>query len=301
MKKKVVTHNGKFHADDVFAIATLQLVFGVNNIEVTRTRDEESLEKADIVLDVGMEYDPERARFDHHQPGGAGERENGIEYASFGLIWKEYGGKLVASEDEWRSIDERLVQLVDAGDNGIETYVSIIEDVFPYTVSGVIASFRPSWKERGDYLEEFNLAVSFARGLLEREIKKASHFQEAKEKIVSVYQETADKRCIVFGESDVFGREIITRVLSDFDGPLFAVLFRLDVDSWQLVAVPSDSQKNFEYKKLLPEEWRGKRNEELDKVTGVVGSLFCHRSGFMAVTKTKEGILKMAELALKEK
>jgi uncharacterized UPF0160 family protein len=298
-KKKIVTHNGKFHADDVFAVATLQLMFGVENIEVVRTRDEENIQGADIVVDVGMEHDSQRQRFDHHQQGGAGKRDNGIQYASFGLVWKEFGRKLVTSEDAWRSIDERLVQVVDAGDNGIETYTSVIEDVFPYTVSSVISSFCPSWKEKSDYLKEFNSAVSFARELLEREIKKANHFQEAKEKIVSVYEGSPNKKCIVFGEEDTFGREIIANALSAFDEPLFAILFRPDVDSWQLVTIPIE-RGTFKNRKSLPESWAGLRDEKLDEVTGVSGGIFCHRSGFMAVTKTKEGVLKLAQKALEE-
>ena len=43
------------------------------------------MDSADIVIDVGGQYDPDAGRFDHHQRGGAGERENGIPYSSFGL------------------------------------------------------------------------------------------------------------------------------------------------------------------------------------------------------------------------
>ncbi len=56
-----------------------------------RTRDLEVINKADIVIDVGGEYNADTGRFDHHQRGGAGERENGIPYSSFGLIWQKYG------------------------------------------------------------------------------------------------------------------------------------------------------------------------------------------------------------------
>ena len=51
MIKKVATHNGKFHADDVFAVATLSLVFA-SEIQVCRTRDEVTIATADIVVDV---------------------------------------------------------------------------------------------------------------------------------------------------------------------------------------------------------------------------------------------------------
>ena len=74
--KTIVTHNGNFHADDVFSIAAFKSIFP--SFKLIRTRDAELIAKADIVIDVGGEYDPDTDRFDHHQRGGAGERENGF-------------------------------------------------------------------------------------------------------------------------------------------------------------------------------------------------------------------------------
>jgi uncharacterized UPF0160 family protein len=81
--KIIATHNGNFHADDVFSVAALKSILPA--FKLIRTRDAELINKADIVIDVGGEYDPEAGRFDHHQRGGAGERENGIPYSSFGF------------------------------------------------------------------------------------------------------------------------------------------------------------------------------------------------------------------------
>src|ERR1035437_8037366 len=89
-KKILVTHNGIFHADDIFATATLSLLLD-GHIKVTRTRDENLIKSADYVYDVGGIYDPALNRFDHHQVGGAGKRDNGIPYAAFGLVWMQYG------------------------------------------------------------------------------------------------------------------------------------------------------------------------------------------------------------------
>ena len=94
MKKNkiVITHNGCFHTDDVFAVAIISLVEG--KVEISRTRDEKVFETADYVVDVGGQYSPSRKRFDHHQKGGAGTHVNGIPYASCGLVWNAYGEKL---------------------------------------------------------------------------------------------------------------------------------------------------------------------------------------------------------------
>src|SRR5919107_2835519 len=101
----VATHPGTFHADDVFAIATLRLALG--DVAVVRTRDEAELRAADVRVDVGGRDDPATGDYDHHQRGGAGERANGIRYASFGLVWREHGADLAGSEDAATAIDER--------------------------------------------------------------------------------------------------------------------------------------------------------------------------------------------------
>ena len=99
---KIVTHNAKFHTDDVFAVATLLILYP--GAEVIRTRDESIIKMADIVVDVGQVYDAGNNRFDHHQVGGAGKRENGIQYASFGLVWKKFCEILTGGIEEARMI-----------------------------------------------------------------------------------------------------------------------------------------------------------------------------------------------------
>jgi uncharacterized UPF0160 family protein len=121
-KTKIVTHSSKFHTDDIFAVATLILVLGEENIEVVRSRDPEVIKTGDYVVDVGGEYNLDTKRFDHHQKGGAGQRENGIPYASFGLVWKHFGTQVSGSEEVMKRIDQQLVQPVDAGDNGGEDF-----------------------------------------------------------------------------------------------------------------------------------------------------------------------------------
>jgi len=130
----IATHNGPFHADDVFGVAILQLIHP--NATIVRTRDPDELAKADIRLDVGKKYDPETGDFDHHQQEGAGARKNGIPYASSGLIWKHYGMQLVESQEAFDHIDEKIIQPMDASDIGVDTYE--VKSVGPYTVSAII-------------------------------------------------------------------------------------------------------------------------------------------------------------------
>ena len=51
-------------------------------------------------------------------------------------------------------------------------------------------------------------------------------------------------------------------------------------------------------KKLFPTSWYGKTNKDLENTTGVKGSVFCHKTGFYAVAKTKEQITSLIKKSL---
>jgi uncharacterized UPF0160 family protein len=194
---KVATHPGDFHADDVFAVAVLQLVHG--ELEIVRTRDPEQQAAADVRIDVGGRHDPATGDFDHHQKGGAGERENGIRYASFGLVWREHGAALAGSAAAAAAIDERLVCGVDANDVGQTLVQPLIDDIRPMSVSGVIATLNPAWDEALTPAEEderFGHAVALARGILERELAAAAAFDRARELVAAAIRRAEDPRVI---------------------------------------------------------------------------------------------------------
>ena len=85
---KGFTHGGKFHADDVFSTALLQIVRP--DIQVTR---------GFVVPDDfdGIVYDVGGGMFDHHQEPRE-TRPNGVPYAAFGLLWQVLGAQLVGEQ-----------------------------------------------------------------------------------------------------------------------------------------------------------------------------------------------------------
>ena len=295
-KKKItiVTHNLKFHADDVLAVATLLLVLEKeNDVTVIRTRDPEIISKADYVVDVGGIDDPEKNRFDHHQEGGAGGRSNGILYSSFGLVWKKFGEILSGSREVADKIEEVLVQPIDAIDNGIEISKPIIENIKPYEIGDFFWLLVPSWKEGVEHIDEaFMKAVSYAKVLLTREVLKTKDIIESKDAVRKIYLETSDKRLIILDRYYPTGE-----YMPEFPEPLFVVFPKSDDNSWVLKAV-RESPGQFSNRKNLPQSWAGKRDAELEKVTGVKGAIFCHNGRFITVAKTKGAILKMANIAL---
>lgn len=66
---------------------------------------------------------------------------------------------------------------------------------------------------------------------------------------------------------------------------------------WRIRAVSVEAG-SFENRKDLPDAWKGVRDEELSKVSGIPGGIFIHASGFIGGNKTFDGALQMAQKAL---
>lgn len=301
---KLVTHFGNFHADDCFATAALQIYFDKigRRVKIIRTRDAEIIKSADIVYDVGDVYDPATNRFDHHQVGGAGARENGVPYSSFGLIWKHYGEKICANSNTAvetniavaKLVDERLIQCIDSVDNAYETFESV-KGIDNFTIDDLLKSFIPNREEKkeGDdvHMESFLEAVSIARRVLERVIKRAKLTIADEAEVEKVYAETVDKRIIIFDKQMSW-----TRVLCSKPEPLYVVQTKYGTD-YAVSAVPI-SPVSFKLRKPFPLEWRGKRSDELVRISGIKTANFCHQTGFLCNTKTREDAILLAQKAV---
>ena len=288
-KKIIITHSGQFHADDVFAVAAFQILFGEDNIEIIRTRDEAVIVKGDIVIDVGGVYDAARDRFDHHQTEGAGKRENGIPYSSLGLVWKKYGKDICGSEKTANHLDAYLVQPIDAGDNGVEISKPL-NDVLPYTISAIVHAFNPAWDETRDVNECFFEVLEFAKKILRREINKTESKFKGEEIAIQIYNDTADKRIIILDRDYP-----VASLMVQFPEPLFVVYPKSG--TWHVVAV-RQNLFDFKIRNSFPASWAGKRDTELADLTGVSDAVFCHRNLFLCVAKTKKGAEALVRLAL---
>jgi len=293
MVKKITTHSGFFHADDLFAVAVLALKHQTEGIEVKRTRDESAITSADYVVDVGAEYDPANGRFDHHQDPGAGQRENGIPYASFGLVWKEFGLELSGSSVVAERVDQHLVQPIDAGDNGFAIYETLIEDLSPYTIQTVFSIMQPTWQEpKLSFDEAFDRCLVWALEILKREIKLAQAAVEAVDKVREAYDQALDKRVIVLDDHYPWKDTLL-----DYPEPIYVVSPRIEPGRWGVKAVPN-KRFSFEIKKPFPESWAAKKDRDLQEVSGVGDAVFCHRNLFMCVAESREGAILLAQRAL---
>jgi uncharacterized UPF0160 family protein len=296
---RVATHSGSFHADDVFALAALTLLASAEPdrgpLEIVRTRDPEQLAAADLRVDVGQRNDPATGDFDHHQRGGAGERPNGIRYASFGLVWREFGARVAGGDEEVaRRIDEGLVQAVDANDTGQEISRPLIDEVAPMTVSHAIAAFNPNWDEDASAAGKrraFDAALTFATGILERELASATAQVAASALVREAIARAEDPRLIELDRGMPWHRELVPNAPE----ALYVVYPR--EQDWGLQAVPRVLGE-FANRKDLPEPWAGRADAELAEITGVADARFCHSGRFMAVAGSREGVLELARQAL---
>lgn len=294
-KITIATHSGNFHPDDVFSVAVLSMIFK-GKVKVIRSRDPEVYSKADFVIDIGFEHNPETNRYDHHQEGGPGARPNGIKYSSVGLLWKKYGVEVCGSEKIAKIIDGRLIQLIDAEDEKVDLYDFKIKDVKPFPLIDFIYDLTPTWKDRFSLNEAFTKAVDFAKEVLGREIKLEKDEEEARNIVEKAYLNSSDKRIIILDNP-----YLPKSILMEYPEPIFVIKPEKDGPYWRVGTL--DKEK-FSYdhgvRKNFPENWWGKKKKELAEITGVDDVVFCRNGGIFAGAKSKEGAIKMAQIALEK-
>jgi len=282
----IATHNGNFHADDVFSIAALKSIFP--SFKLIRTRDLEHIAKADIVVDVGGEYDSDADRFDHHQRGGAGERENGIPYSSFGLIWQKYGLEICqGNQDVANAVDAGLVSTIDAIDCGH------VEGIYKgISLSQTIGMFNPTWQEEGHVDACFDEAVDFASTVLSRFIASANGGISAKAIVAKAVEKAEDPRVIVLEKYTPWKRTV--HALSQ---DALYVVYPSQTGQWRIQTVPVELG-SFEDRKSLPKQWAGLSDNALQEVTDIDDAMFCHNGCFIAGAESFESTMKMAAIAV---
>lgn len=272
------------------ATAILKEIF---QIELKRTRDNNILNELDIVYDVGG------GEFDHHGPDKV-YRDDGIPFASCGLIWNNFGKDVITSkapsleealiDSIFRYIDRVLMEGIDALDNGIR----IKEEVIPMmSISSIISGFNPPWDSEKNEDTAFNEAVEVASNVLSNTIDRRFSVLKARENVVMAYETRTIPQILVLDTFCPWGE--VLREIDEKEQVLFVVYPRKDG-----YAVQTVRGRNGEDRKQFPESWAGKRDEELAAVTGVTDAVFCHTGRFMAVARSFEGIMKMTELAIKE-
>lgn len=297
-KINICTHDGNFHADDVFACAVVVMWAKKKGkkIKITRTRDKNLIDRAHIVIDVGGIYNEKLNRFDHHQNDFNLKRENKIPYASFGLVWKKYAKSICDNNEILNMIEKKLVLPIDAFDNGFSITKNIYDDIYEYNlVRDMVRLFRNTWDEGNKNTDKrFYEFLLIAVKILEREIELGESLIKGEKEVLKSIENQGEPEILILDKYLPW-----ERIVSDFRN-IFIVVYPDSIGNGWCVEAVKSNLADFESDRVyFPPSWGGKINDELVKESGVVDALFCHRGLFFAVAKTKEGALGLAKKSIK--
>lgn len=287
-----ITHSGTFHADEVMASVLLLNRFG--SMKIFRTNNVNN--KDAFVYDIGF------GEFDHHAIDFNETRENGIKYASCGLVWKTFGNDIVSKlnvEDVSlfvQSIDKNLIMDIDRDDNG--QALKNEPEIKLQNVPNLIASFNPSWNDLSSETDRFLDAVLFANTIFNNMIGKMISKEAAKKIVEEKIEESKDGILIL--DNYMPWKDIVLSSTNPKAKDILYAVFPSKRGGYNVVATPISSG-SFDVKKPFPKDWAGLEDEKLQNISGVKTITFCHKGLFICACKTFDDAIKIAEISKKIK
>ncbi|XP_077185097.1 MYG1 exonuclease [Paroedura picta] len=320
---RIGTHGGTFHCDEALACFLLRLLPSYQDAEIVRTRDPQLLSECDVVVDVGGEYDPQKHRYDHHQRS-FGESMHSLnadkpwqtKLSSAGLVYFHFGSQILAgqlgltAEDPvvrvlYDKLYENFVEEIDAIDNGISQWEGEPRYAMTTNVSSRVSYLNPRWNDKDqdteagfqkamelvgseflDRLDYYHRGWLPARALVEKAIQQRFEVDPSGEILLLDQGGCPWKEHLFNLEEDLGVKK-----------PLKFVLYTDLSGKWRVQCVPVGLH-TFQNRLSLLEDWRGLRDEELSRVSGIPDCIFVHSSGFIGGNHTKEGVLEMARKTL---
>jgi len=237
-----------------------------------------------------------------------------------GLVYRHYGKEAIKAHypnlsDEhldlvYAKIYNSLLEALDAIDTGVE--MSTTELVYRDTtgLSSRVGRLNPRWNEVDengeppDYDERFaeasNLCGEDFMAVMTKIVESDLPAREVVEKALLDRLETDPSGqiiCFPTGGLPWKGHLYELEKLHKVEPLIKFVLYTDQGGMWRVQAVTVEG-KAFENRLGLPEEWRGVRDEDLEKITSIKGSRFVHAAGFIGGNTYYEGSLEMARVAI---
>nr|XP_057911704.1 UPF0160 protein MYG1, mitochondrial [Doryrhamphus excisus] len=321
--KKIGTHNGTFHCDEVLACFFLRQLPEYKGAEIVRTRDPTLLADCDIVVDVGGEFDPKRHRYDHHQRTFAEtfhslcpDKPWVTKLSSAGLVYLHFGRQLLAQLTQLKEDDKQLevlydklyenfVEEVDAIDNGISQCDGEARYAISTTLSARVGYLNPRWNSKSQDTEEgFKKAMAMVgEEFLDRlDFYKSSWLparQVVEDAVNQRHKVDPSGQVLLFSQGGCPWKEHLFALEKELqvETPIKFVLYPDQNGQWRVQCVPA-GLNTFQNRLSLLEEWRGVRDQDLSTLSGIKGCIFVHAAGFIGGNTTQEGALEMARRTL---
>jgi len=323
-----VTHCNKFHADDVTSAAVL-LELGAEAI--MRTRQQNIIDGAEFVFDVGRWYNPMENKFDHHQfmnGDPQNPRRDGRNLSSIGMIWGHYGGYFVMKYLEetqplevmtpqlvwklWNHVDTTHIRWIDQNDTSEpldrsdpayewnqQQYLSV--GIGYARIINFLNLRKAPVNDRNYY---FDAAVRFARHTLKNVIEEALQRHLAEQYILASLA-NSKKHKLQFVVFPDFCPGWIDAILADpdCDDIQFGIWPDEDEETnesyFMMQAVPPSAVNMKGQRCAFPLEWRGHVTSDTLQVASDVWTLdFVHSNGFLAKAGNLEDAVKAVRKAI---
>lgn len=288
----LITHNNKFHPDDVFS--TVFLSKYIDNPVLYRINVGEVNYPNAIVYDVGF------GKFDHHGVDAKYRPNSNLKYCAFGLLWTEYGKEYLQKnhyeyiDELYTAIEEKLVKQIDGIDNGI--FPKIKAEYSILDLDHIIDLFNPTWEEK-----DIDTDIYFEKALITAEIifdnlikseyakikatKKVSSLIDTVKENILILDEYLPYQDAIFTSTNPLAKDIKVIILPSNRGGYNIKPITISRESKELLI-------NF------PKKYRGLHDEELAEISGIKTAKFVHLSGFLASTETLEDAILLAKQAI---
>jgi uncharacterized UPF0160 family protein len=156
---------------------------------------------------------------------------------------------------------------------------------------------RLNWDDLGGEQEpSFQEAIQMAwRFLIRPAIRKALGRVISRDRVKVVLAAARLTGLAVFDQYEPAWTEVILE--EDRERRIRFVVYPT-TDSWRCQQVPLQPHSALA-RQSFPSAWLSLSNQAFQEASGVSDATFCHRAGFLCGAKSKEGALRLAELALR--
>lgn len=283
-KIEVYTHDGEFHADEIFACVLLRHFLNSNLIiHRTRNRDILNLVKKDndiFVLDVGDIYEPKHLNFDHHQSTFNNVNDNNIPLSTCGLVWSYIKENTVLDLDKIiiSKIDE-FVERVDKLDNGIE-YFSELSYISTLNLSFLTDKFYKAYE----------FSILYFDSLINGWEKNIENDKLVDEAILNA------ENGVIFSDQMIYVNEKINATNNEL------LVAKKSDNEWYIFSLNIGSKHDFSVRCPAPSSWAGHRYEDLNRVSGFKDMVFCHKNLFLTIVSgSKDHAINVAKYIISNK